>query len=65
MAIELARELKPDLIMMDIKMPGIDGVEAVREIKKMDKQIKFIMVSAFNTFEYAKEVMQQGVKNIS
>ncbi|MBU5212388.1 response regulator [Bacillus oleronius] len=62
MAIELARELKPDLIMMDIKMPGIDGVEAVREIKKMDKQIKFIMVSAFNTFEYAKEVMQQGVK---
>ncbi|MBB2480541.1 response regulator [Bacillus sp. APMAM] len=62
MAIQLADMLKPDIMMMDIKMPGIDGVEAVREIRKKNKQIKFIMVSAFNTFEYAKEVMQQGVK---
>jgi len=62
MAIQLAEELSPDIMMMDIKMPGIDGVEAVREIRKTHKQIKFIMVSAFNTFEYAKEVMQQGVK---
>ncbi|SEN07287.1 Helix-turn-helix domain-containing protein [Lihuaxuella thermophila] len=61
-AIELAKELKPDLIMMDIKMPGIDGVEAVKEIKQLHPQTKFIMVSAFDTFEYARQVMQQGVK---
>lgn len=62
MAIELANELLPDIMMMDIKMPGIDGVQAVKEIRKTNKHIRFIMVSAFNTFEYAKEVMQQGVK---
>ncbi|MEH7010860.1 response regulator [Neobacillus niacini] len=61
-AIEMAREHKPDIIFMDIKMPGIDGVQAVKEIKKSDPGIRIIMVSAFNTFEYAKEVMQQGVK---
>ncbi|MFL6560981.1 MAG: response regulator, partial [Bacillus sp. (in: firmicutes)] len=61
-AIEMAIEHKPDIIFMDIKMPGIDGVQAVKAIKKIDPGIRFIMVSAFNTFEYAKEVMQQGVK---
>jgi two-component system, response regulator YesN len=61
-AIEMAGDLKPDIIFMDIKMPGIDGVQAVKEIKKTNHHIRFIMVSAFNTFEYAKEVMQQGVK---
>ncbi|EKN66743.1 AraC family transcriptional regulator [Neobacillus bataviensis LMG 21833] len=61
-AIEMAVEHRPDIIFMDIKMPGIDGVQAVKEIKKLDSRVRFIMVSAFNTFEYAKEVMQQGVK---
>ncbi|MDR7238493.1 response regulator transcription factor [Neobacillus drentensis] len=61
-AIEMAMEQRPDIIFMDIKMPGIDGVQAVKAIKKINPGIKFIMVSAFNTFEYAKEVMQQGVK---
>lgn len=61
-AIEMAKEHRPDIIFMDIKMPGIDGVQAVKAIKKIDPDIRFIMVSAFNTFEYAKEVMQQGVK---
>lgn len=61
-AIEMAREYEPDIIFMDIKMPGIDGVQAVKEIKQFAPDTRFIMVSAFNTFEYAKEVMQQGVK---
>jgi two-component system, response regulator YesN len=61
-AIEMATEHHPDIIFMDIKMPGIDGVQAVKAIKKINPCIRFIMVSAFNTFEYAKEVMQQGVK---
>ncbi|MBS4192093.1 response regulator [Bacillus sp. FJAT-49705] len=62
LAIEMTLKDRPDIIFMDIKMPGIDGVQAVKEIKKIDSSIRFIMVSAFNTFEYAKLVMQQGVK---
>ncbi|MDP4086460.1 MAG: response regulator [Bacillota bacterium] len=61
-AIEMAKEHKPDIIFMDIKMPGVDGVQAVKEITKIEPKTRFIIFSAFNTFEYAKEVMQQGVK---
>ncbi|GGH78203.1 two-component system response regulator YesN [Pullulanibacillus pueri] len=61
-AIEKAKALAPDIIMMDIKMPGIDGVEAVKQIRKERPKIKFIMVSAYNTFDYAKQVMREGVK---
>lgn len=47
---------------MDIKMPRLDGVAAVKRIRKVDPDIKFIMVSAYDTFEYAREVMREGVK---
>ncbi|BAB07561.1 response regulator transcription factor [Halalkalibacterium halodurans] len=61
-AIEKALETQPDLMMMDIKMPGVDGVQAVKEIKQQLPETEFIMVSAFDTFEYAREVMRYGVK---
>ncbi|MFC4619344.1 response regulator [Camelliibacillus cellulosilyticus] len=62
-AIDLARQLKPDIITMDIKMPGIDGVEAVQQILQEQPDIKCIMVSAFDTFDYARQVMAAGVKH--
>lgn len=61
-AVRLAEAREPDIILMDIKMPGLDGVEAVKRIKKIRTGMKFIMVSAYDTFEYAREVMQEGVK---
>lgn len=61
-AIQLAEQDAPDIILMDIKMPGIDGIEAVKTIKRHQSDVKIIMLSAFDTFEYARQVMQQGVK---
>ena len=63
LAIMKAEEFRPDVVFMDIKMPGIDGVEAVKEIKKTNQDIQIIMVTAFDTFEYARQVMRLGVKD--
>ncbi|WP_066310813.1 response regulator [Bacillus sp. FJAT-29814] len=61
-AIQLANQFAPNIIIMDIKMPGITGIEAVKVIKDQQPDIKVIMLSAFDKFEYARQVMQQGVK---
>lgn len=61
-AIQLANQFTPDIVIMDIKMPGIDGIEAVKTIKHHHPHIKVIMLTAFDKFEYARQVMQQGVK---
>ncbi|WP_246880461.1 response regulator [Sporosarcina sp. 6E9] len=62
-AIELAKETEPDVIFMDIKMPGINGLEAIEKIHAMRPRIKFVLVSAYDTFEYAKQAMQFGIKD--
>ncbi|SDY02882.1 two-component system, response regulator YesN [Evansella caseinilytica] len=62
-AIFKAEEFRPDIVFMDIKMPGIDGVEAAKEIKKMNRFVHIFMVTAFDTFEYARQVMKIGIKD--
>lgn len=62
LAVELAMELQPDLMTMDIKMPGCDGIEAVSLLHERLPAVKFIMVSAFDEFEYARRVMKYGVR---
>ncbi|WP_147803319.1 response regulator [Alkalicoccus halolimnae] len=61
-AVEGALVWKPDLIFMDIKMPEFDGIEAIRQITARLPETKFIMVSAFDTFDYAREAMKFGIK---
>lgn len=58
--IELAESFRPDIAFMDIQMPGINGIEAMREIKKNNPNIIFIIVSAYDKFNYAKEALSIG-----
>ena len=60
-AIEKARNERPDIILTDIRMPGINGLEAVKEIKKIHNNIKFVIVSVYEYFEYAKQAVELGV----
>ncbi|MEX2461080.1 MAG: response regulator [Paenibacillaceae bacterium] len=62
-AIKLASELEPDLILMDIQMPGINGMEAIKQIKDQQPIIKYIMVTAFDTFEFARQALRYEVKD--
>ncbi len=60
-AIEKAVDCRPDFVVIDIKMPGINGLDAIREIKNLYTGALFIVISAFAKFDYAKEAIQLGV----
>lgn len=59
--IELAESYRPDIAIMDIQMPGINGIEAMKEIKKFNASTIFIVISAYDKFDYAKEAINLGV----
>lgn len=58
--IELADSFRPDIAVMDIQMPGINGIEAMREIRRNNDNIVFIVMSAYDKFDYAQEAMKLG-----
>lgn len=62
-AIELYRTLKPDLVIMDIIMPEMGGIDAVREIVKGDPQAKVLMCSSMGQQSLVVEAIQAGAKD--
>lgn len=61
-AIKKAEELKPDIILMDLRMPRIDGVEAMHRIKAALPGIKFIVLTTYDTDEYIFKGIEAGAR---
>ncbi len=59
-AVRLALEERPDLMTMDISLPGKSGIDAVRKIKKVAAEIKILMVTMHLKFEYVAESFRAG-----
>ena len=62
-AIEKFKEVSPDLVIMDITMPEMDGIQAVKEIKKINSGAKVIMCSAMGQQAMVIEAIQAGAKD--
>lgn len=60
-ALEKAGQLFPDIILMDVRMPGFSGMDAIRELKKRGSTAVFIVITAYERFEIVREAIELGV----
>ncbi|MCL1949842.1 MAG: response regulator [Turicibacter sp.] len=61
--IEAIHLLKPDIVLTDIRMPGCDGLEIIKQSRQKEEAIEFIVVSGYKHFDYAKSAIKLGVTN--
>lgn len=61
-AVELYKQLKPDIVTMDIVMPEMNGIEALKEIKKIDPNAKVVMCTAVGQEQMVKMAIKFGAK---
>lgn len=62
-AIEATRMLKPDIIVIDVKMPGMNGIEASKKIIQEFPRIKIIILTAYDNFDYINQALEIGVRS--
>lgn len=62
-AVEKYKEVKPDLVLMDITMPELDGIGALKQIKELDPNASVIMCSAMGQQAMVVEAIQSGAKD--
>jgi signal transduction histidine kinase len=61
--IKLLKEKRPDTIVMDIRMPGMTGIEGLRKIREIDQNLSVIMLTGFGALETAKEALRLGAND--
>jgi DNA-binding NarL/FixJ family response regulator len=59
-AVRLAGKLRPDVVIMDLSMPLLNGVEAIRQIRKQNPEIKVLVLSGYGDREYVRQVAEVG-----
>ncbi|MDO5560835.1 MAG: response regulator [Oscillospiraceae bacterium] len=62
-ALEKCRISRPDIVLMDINMPGLNGLDAIKEIKKINAGTEFIITTAYDYFEYAADAIRLEVRD--
>jgi DNA-binding NarL/FixJ family response regulator len=59
-AVKMALDLKPDVVLMDIHMPGLNGTEATRQIKEQAPKVKVVVLSMYSQKQYVMAALQAG-----
>jgi DNA-binding NtrC family response regulator len=58
--VDLAKQVMPDIILMDIQMPKMDGIELLDKLSELEKEVQIIMISAHGNIETAVEAVKKG-----
>jgi DNA-binding NarL/FixJ family response regulator len=59
-AIRMVGELKPDVLLLDMEMPGMDGVEVARRLREAESPVRILVLSAYDDRQYILSVLEQG-----
>ena len=61
--LELIQKYEPDIVITDIRMPGMDGLQVIERVVQMERHVNFIVVSGYKQFEYAYNALKYGVED--